>query len=190
MDIMMYQATSSPVIWVPCLPDYSSGNFIPVYSLNNLPSSLSEKISHLPRGGVKSKPWKHEEDSKLRELIEKTGVKKWAKIASELNSCFFNDRKGKNCRDRWNNHLNPEINKGEWTFEEDLNLLKRYLKEGRKWSLIAKEFRGRTENSIKNRWNTLVKSCKSRDTEADDVVRFLIFHLEENVKGIETGRNA
>ena len=180
---MMCQVSSPSIIWVPCVPDYSTGKYVPVYTLNNIPADLTEKVPSLPRGGIKSRPWKHEEDSKLKELVQTIGIKKWAKIASELNSCFNNSRKGKNCRERWNNHLDPSINKGEWTYDEDLLLLQKYQELGRRWSIIAKDFKGRTENSVKNRWNTLIKSCKkaSGSEDCEVVISSLIRHLYEMV---------
>jgi hypothetical protein len=179
MEMMLPQFSSPSVIWVPCLPDYENGKFIPVYNLSNIPSSLQEKVPSLPRGGIKYKLWRHDEDSKLRELVQELGIKKWAKIATELNSVFNNGRKGKNCRERWNNHLDPEINKGEWTFEEDLILLEKHREMGRKWSVIAKLFKGRTENSVKNRWNTLIKSTKTTlgNTPSEVAAGYLISHL-------------
>lgn len=180
--------SSVSVIWVPCVPDYENGKFVPVYNLSNIPSSLQEKVPTLPRGGIKSKQWRHDEDSKLRELVQELGIKKWAKIATELNSAFNNGRKGKNCRERWNNHLDPEINKGEWSYEEDLVLLQKHKELGRKWSVIAKQFKGRTENSVKNRWNTLIKSTKTTlgNTPNDVAANYLITHLTGLVVKIET----
>lgn len=185
--MLMSQFSSPSIIWVPCLPDYENGKFIPIYNLSNIPSNLTENVPKLPRGGIKSKPWRHEEDCKLKELVLEFGIKKWAKIASELNLAFNNSRRGKNCRERWNNHLNPDINKGEWTYEEDLVLLMKNKEIGRKWSVIAKEFKGRTENSVKNRWNTLIKSCKgSMGSGPNEVVaEYLIGHLTEMVKNSE-----
>lgn len=177
---MMYSNLPTPsIIWVPCLPDYSRGTFVPVYNLENIPNDLSEKIQVLPRGGIKTKPWKHEEDLKLKELVETLGLKKWAQMAVQLNESFNNDRKGKNCRERWNNHLDPNINKGEWTYEEDLTLLTKHKILGRKWSSISRELPGRTENSVKNRWNTLMKSVKQTLGSSNHEIAsdYLISHI-------------
>lgn len=180
----MFLPFQSPsIIWVPCIPDYSSGNYIPVYNVANIPPDLSNKIPVLPRGGIKTKPWTHEEDIKLMGLVEKFGVKKWAIISNFLNEEFSSNRKGKNCRERWNNHLNPSINKGEWTYEEDLKLLLKHKELGRKWSMISKELAGRTENAVKNRWNTLMKgfmeSMQNRGGfNADVASDCLINHLK------------
>lgn len=153
------------MVWVPCIPDYSTGTLIPLYTLNNFPyqSSNSNKQPLISRGGLKSKPWTHEEDQKLLDLIKLHGVKKWATIAKALNSSSDSKliRKGKHCRERWHNHLNPDINKGEWSYEEDLILLKEQNKLGNKWSSIAKCLEGRTENAVKNRWNSLLKNARA-----------------------------
>lgn len=60
------------------------------------------------------KPWTEEMDAKLRYLVMTHGVQKWAKIASEMDG-----RNGKQCRERWHNHLSPSVDKNEWTEEED-----------------------------------------------------------------------
>ena len=63
-------------------------------------------------------PWTPEEDATVIRLVQIHGTKKWSFIARQLNG-----RLGKQCRERWYNHLNPDINKGEWTDEEDRILL-------------------------------------------------------------------
>ena len=73
------------------------------------------------------------------------------------------------CRERWDNHLNPELTRAAWTDEEDLALIEaqvlfRYKimssncsqrRLGNKWTKIARELRGRSENDVKNRWHSL-----------------------------------
>lgn len=178
----------SSVVWVPCIPDYASGSYIPVYNLSNIPHSINCNVSKISRGGMKSKPWLPQEDQQLIELINQFGKKKWSKIAKHLNNQFHQERIGKNCRERWNNHLNPEINKGEWSYEEDLNLLVSYKKYGRKWSSISKILKGRTENAVKNRWNVLVKNLKDSVGISSDefAVEYLISHLQEELKKVES----
>ena len=179
METIYQQYASPSVIWVPCILDHENGKFVPVYNLSNIPANLSEKVPSLPRGGKKSKPWKRDEDLKLRDLVQAHGIKKWARVAEELNSDFDNGRRGKNCRERWNNHLDPEINKGEWSYDEDLALLVKHKEIGRKWSIIAKDFKGRTENSVKNRWSAMTKSVKSTLGRVSDELAsdYLISHL-------------
>lgn len=153
------------MVWVPCIPDYATGTLIPLYTLGNFPfhSETLGKAPQISRGGLKSKPWSHEEDLKLLDLVKIHGTKKWATIAKIINSTSNSNlvRKGKHCRERWYNHLNPDINKGEWSYEEDLILLNEQSKLGNKWSSIAKCLEGRTENAVKNRWNSLVKNAKN-----------------------------
>lgn len=72
-----------------------------------------------------------------------------------------NKRVGKQCRERWLNHLQPSINKSAWTPEEDLILLQNHKKFSNQWAKIAKFIPGRTENMVKNRFNTISK--KKRD---------------------------
>ena len=152
------------IVWVPCIPHYASGTLIPLYNLSNFPANMKcpSETPKISRGGIKSKPWTHEEDTKLGELVSEFGLKQWSTIARALNTIHNNQkvRKGKHCRERWYNHLNPDINKGEWSYEEDILLLAQQKLHGNKWSAIARMLKGRTENAVKNRWNSLVKNFK------------------------------
>ena len=102
-------------------------------------------------------PWSSKEDELLKNWIKTVGPKKWTQCALSIPG-----RSGKQCREHWNNSLNSNIIKGNWTVEEDYLLMQFYEKLGKSWKKIIPIFKSRTENSIKNRFFSQLRKIASK----------------------------
>ncbi|CAD5334855.1 unnamed protein product [Arabidopsis thaliana] len=111
------------------------------------------KSSSSEESKVKKGPWTPEEDEKLVGYIQTHGPGKWRTLPKNagLKRC------GKSCRLRWTNYLRPDIKRGEFSLQEEETIIQLHRLLGNKWSAIAIHLPGRTDNEIKNYWNTHIK---------------------------------
>ena len=106
---------------------------------------------------LNKKTWSADEDQQLMQLLTVYTTKQWSQISTHLPG-----RSGKQCRERWRNHLDPTVVKGNWTEEEDRIIFEREKAVGRKWSEIAKALPGRSDNAVKNRFYSTQRKSERR----------------------------
>jgi hypothetical protein len=117
------------------------------------PSSPSspEEVRPAKRANAKLK-FMPEEDERLTELVEELGTKRWIEVSAKLKT-----RNPRQCRERYNNYLNPNLRHGLWTPEEDALLKRKVAELGAGWNKIGKFFVRRSDNALRNRWMMLAR---------------------------------
>ncbi len=124
-------------------------------------------LLHHPSRPTKRNPnsWTPIEDQRLIEAVMQNGTKNWAYVGTTMQYLSRGEcnRTGKQCRERWHNHLDPTLSHAPFSAEEDAKLIRLQEIFDNKWTEISKRMPGRSDNAVKNRWN----SCLSKvDTPA------------------------
>ena len=147
---------------MPCVANYIENDFKPL--LRPLTCNYLQEQQSNRQG------WNSIEDEILLKIVNSRGAKAWSGIAKELNAMIHDGakvRQGRHCRERWYNHVDPGLIKGNWSTEEDDLLVKLHSEHGNRWSEIAKHLRGRTENSVKNRFKSMTKKKGINDDASE-----------------------
>ncbi|KAL9644251.1 hypothetical protein ABK040_005712 [Willaertia magna] len=150
----------------PSSSSFSNPRPVESISNDNMSPSFRKNVKQIEDESYHIKgSWTEEEDKKLLDLVQNHGAKRWSFIAQGLPG-----RVGKQCRERYLNHLDPKINKKAWTEEEDAVIVEMHEKHGNQWAKISRVLEGRTANAVKNHWNsTLSKKLeKLKKGEIDD----------------------
>ncbi|KAK7258479.1 hypothetical protein RIF29_24058 [Crotalaria pallida] len=136
--------------------------------------------------GLHRGPWTPREDALLSKYIQVHGEGQWKSLPKRAGLL----RCGKSCRLRWMNYLRPDIKRGNITPDEDDLIIRMHSLLGNRWSLIAGRLPGRTDNEIKNYWNThLSKKLRNQGTDPNTHKKLLIDPTKKNNGGKKKKNN-
>ena len=167
--------TVTETIWmVPCIVSKNSKEFHPL-------AKPFEQAINLHQLHTRQ-TWLPEEDEALRAVVEARGAKAWSIVAREVNKAVHQGipiRQGKQCRERYFNHIDPNLKRDKWSPDEDLLVMEQQQKIGNRWSEIAKFLPGRTENQVKNRFKGLLKRGKEGCPRGVDPIAHLLQQVQK-----------
>jgi hypothetical protein len=109
------------------------------------------------------------EDEKLRRLVEALGTSNWGPISQQMGT-----KNPRQCRERWCNYLDPQLNTADWNSEEDALLLRKYFELGAKWVKIARFFPNKTDAMVKNRFNKIQRDAPWVISQRTSIVQRLL----------------
>jgi hypothetical protein len=130
------------------------------------PQQIAGRWNHVLHPALVKGSWIKEEDLAICSFIEQNGVGNWQKLASLLPG-----RIGKQCRERWIHHLSPVVQREPWSDAEDAVLAELHARFGNQWARISALLPGRTDNCVKNRWNSTLKRKLERRAKGEPVTR-------------------
>ncbi|OHT10204.1 hypothetical protein TRFO_20588 [Tritrichomonas foetus] len=125
-----------------------------------------------------------QEDKLLISLVERHGVNSWIKIAEMIPG-----RTSRQCKERYNTYLSPDVNNSPWSESEDELLLAKVIEIGKKWAEISRCFNGRTANSVKNRYHLHLRGHVQETNQTKKLLELSIPNEKENIDHLTNHKN-